>query len=119
MIRGSDGLDYEDLAARLVGEPAKTRRNRILGGPSDREFKADYIETYDHYEASGYDPGVCHRSALAQASYLERVRARRLVAEHDDRLDASIQFANYVGKPGAGLTTGYFGVVTIGPDYAI
>lgn len=84
MIRGSDGLDYEDLAARLVGEPAKTGRNRILSGSSDREFKADYIETYGHYEASGYDPEVCHRSAFAQASYLERARAhaRRLAAEH-------------------------------------
>lgn len=115
MIRGSDGLDYEDLAARLVGEPAKTRRNDILGGSSDREFKADYTETYDHYEASGYDPEVCHRSAFAQASYLESVRAQ----VHDDRLDAGIWFTKYAGKPGAGLTTGDFGVVTIDPDCTI
>ena len=27
MIRASDGLDYEDLTARLLGQPAKTPRN--------------------------------------------------------------------------------------------
>lgn len=67
MIRGSDGLDYEDLAARLVGEPAKTGRNRILTGPYSQAFKDAYRETYDRYEAEGYDSGVCHRSAYAQA----------------------------------------------------
>ena len=67
MIRGSDGLDYEDLGTRLLGEPAKTGRNRILGGPYSQEFKDAYRETYDHYEAEGYDSGVCHRSAYAQA----------------------------------------------------
>lgn len=28
MIRASDGLDYEDLTARLIGQPAETPRNR-------------------------------------------------------------------------------------------
>lgn len=115
MIRGSDGLDYEDLAARLVGEPAKTSRNSILVGTFGDEFKAAYRETYDRYEAEGYDSGVCHRSAYARAcvSVAERAQA------HDDRLDASIRSANYAGKPGAGLTTGDFGVVTIDLNYTI
>lgn len=30
MIRGSDGYDYEDLTARLLGERAATSHNRIL-----------------------------------------------------------------------------------------
>ena len=67
MIRGSDGLDYEDLAARLVGEPAKTSRNSILVGTFGDEFKAAYRETYDHYEEQGYPPLECYRSAFAQA----------------------------------------------------
>ena len=52
MIRGSDGLDYEDLAARLLGEPAKTARNQILrpDSPHSRRFKEAFRETYDHYE---------------------------------------------------------------------
>lgn len=105
MIRGSDGLDYEDLAARLIGEPAETSRNNILVGPFSDEFKAAYRETYDHYEGQGYPPLECHRAAFTQA--------------RDDRPDAGIWFANYAGKPGAGLTTGDFGVVTIDPDYTI
>lgn len=77
MIRGSDGLDYEDLGARLIGELAKTSRNRILGPGSrhDEAFKADYRETYDHYEAEGYPPEVCHRSGFARASLLESAAA--------------------------------------------
>ena len=69
MIRGSDGLDYEDLAARLLGEPAKNRRNEILGpdSPHSRPFKEAFRETYDHYEEQGYPPLECHRAAFTQA----------------------------------------------------
>ena len=67
MIRGSDGLDYEDLAERLVGEPAKTGRNRILGGPYSQEFKGAYRETYDYHEERGRTRLDCHRAAFAQA----------------------------------------------------
>ena len=69
MIRGSDGLDYEDLAARLLGEPAKTGRNDILrpNSPHSRLFKEAFRETYDHYEEQGYPPLECHRAAYAQA----------------------------------------------------
>ena len=76
MIRGSDGLDYEDLNARLLGELAKTSRNRILGPGSrhDEAFKADYRETYDHYERAGLPPRERHNRAFAQASFLENER---------------------------------------------
>lgn len=69
MIRGSDGLDYEDLNARLLGEPADTGRNRILGpgSPHSRPFKEAFRETYDHYEEQGYPPLECYRCAYAQA----------------------------------------------------
>ena len=108
MIRGSDGLDYEDLAARLVGEPAKTDRNNILTGPYRQEFKAAYRETYDYHEERGRTSLDCHRAAFAQACI--GIQAR------DDWLDASIRSANYAGKPGAGRATGDFGVVTYDPS---
>lgn len=67
MIRGSDGLDYEDLAARLLGEPVKNRRNEILRSTHSRLFKEAFRETYDRCEGQGYPPPECHRSAYAQA----------------------------------------------------
>lgn len=67
MIRGSDGLDYEDLAARLLGEPAKTARNQILSSTHSRLFKEAFRETYDRCEEQGCPPIECHRSAYAQA----------------------------------------------------
>ena len=79
MIRGSDGLDYEDLAARLLGEPAKTSRNDILSSTRSRPFKEAFRETYDHYEEQGYPPLECYRSADAQAC---------ITADSTDKLDA-------------------------------
>ena len=69
MIRGSDGLDYEDLAARLLGEPAKNRRNEILGpdSPYSQAFKGAFRETFDRHEAQGCSTPECHRAAFAQA----------------------------------------------------
>ena len=67
MIRGSDGLDYEDLAARLLGEPAKTGRNNILSSTHSAAFKAAYGEAWDRRKAEGCPPLECYRSAYAQA----------------------------------------------------
>ena len=69
MIRGSDGLDYEDLAARLLGEPAKNRRNEILGpdSPYSQAFKGAFRETFDRHEAQGCSTLECRRAAFAQA----------------------------------------------------
>ena len=118
MIRGSDGLDYEDLAARLIGEPAETSRNSILVGTFGDEFKAAYRETYDYHEEQGHTSLDCHLAAFAQACIGAGIQPFGAQA-HDDRLDASIRSANYAGKPGAGLTTGDFGVVTIDLNYTI
>ena len=96
MIRGSDGLDYEDLAARLLGEPAKNRRNQILRSTHSRLFKEAFRETYDHYEEQGYPPLECHRAAFAQAciSAAEHARARRWDGLGAVTLDTH---AHYVG----------------------
>ena len=67
MIRGSDGLDYEDLAARLLGEPVKNRRNEILCSTHSAAFKAAYSEAWDRYKAEGYDELTCGRTAYTQA----------------------------------------------------
>lgn len=51
MIRGSDGLDYENLTEKLLSNPAKTRRNGALqelrhqGIPKDEQKL--WIDTYD------------------------------------------------------------------------
>ena len=55
MIRGSDGLDYEDLAARLLGEPAETARNRAVttarqtGQPELAEYLAVTLPAHAGY----------------------------------------------------------------------
>lgn len=69
MIRGSDGLDYEDLAARLLGEPAETGRNNILRPDSfySQAFKDAFRKTFDRHEAQGHPPLECYRSAFAHA----------------------------------------------------
>lgn len=67
MIRGSDGLDYEDPAARLLGEPAETGRNNILRSTHSCAFKAAYSEKYDRCKAEGYDELACDRAAYAHA----------------------------------------------------
>ena len=82
MIRGSDGLDYEDLAARLLGEPAKTSRNDILRSTHSRPFKEAFRETYDHYEEQGYPPLECYRSAYAQACISASCAAANAPAGH-------------------------------------
>ena len=94
MIRGSDGLDYEDLAARLLSEPAKTGRNRILSSARSRAFKAAYSEAWGRYKAEGYDELTCDRTAHAQACIIvaEHARARRW-----DGLGTVTISAHYVG----------------------
>lgn len=51
MIRGSDGLDYENLTEKLLSNPAKTYRNSALleqrreGSPKDEQKL--WIDAYD------------------------------------------------------------------------
>lgn len=70
MIRGSDGLDYEDLGARLLGEPARTDRNHVLSAADISEaYKTVYREAYDRYERKGCPPEECHHTATAEAGF--------------------------------------------------
>lgn len=106
MIRGSDGLDYEDLNARLLDEPAQTDRNRVLGSRHSEEYKKDYREAYDHYEREGHDPHQCHYSARAQADLSQGQRIARIREEaarkasqfFSDRTDA-LCYAILAGNP--------------------
>jgi hypothetical protein len=56
MIRASDGLDYEDLTQRLLGEPAKTVRNahvqRLREDGRSKAFTKAWIEAYDGFKPS-------------------------------------------------------------------
>lgn len=82
MIRGTDGLDYEDLTARLLDQPAKTVRNdrirALRAGPKPHSpvFVRAYLEIYDAYlpggiEARRYpnlaDETKAHRAAFQHA----------------------------------------------------
>lgn len=69
MIRATDGLDYEDITARLVGEPAETFRNKFLlgrAGSKDKDIRGWYLESYDAWQARGYGDHECDRAAVAQ-----------------------------------------------------
>lgn len=128
MIRGSDGLDYEDLGTRLLGEPADTGRNKVLGPGShhDEAFRADYREAYSHYEAEGYTPEVCHRSGFAQATFSEEQRHRRVRAkiveglqkQCDDRVDA-LRYAYLTGGPVQHANSKPKSSGTIDPGHAV
>lgn len=94
MIRGSDGLDYENLTEKFLSNPAKTRRNGALqelrrqGIPKDEQKL--WIDTYDAaYDRSQTQDVTADWDACGQASYAlsaHRVaciteRARKHVAE--------------------------------------
>lgn len=71
MIRGSDGLDYADLAARIRGEPLDTPRKRrhheLCQAPNDPRAAGAFLYAYDReYQAlvQGHGPEVSHNSAM-------------------------------------------------------
>lgn len=81
MIRGSDGLEYEDLTARLLGEPAKTLRNgnirayrRYPHRYCEDAIRA-YYEAFD--EVSGGQP--LGTSPLYHKAHVAGLRAAGLV----------------------------------------
>ena len=51
MIRGSDGLDYENLTEKLLSNPAKTHRNgwvkRLNAQGRAKDERQLWIDTYD------------------------------------------------------------------------
>ena len=87
MIRGSDGLDYENLTEKLLSNPAKTRRNGALqelrhqGIPKDEQKL--WIDAYDAaYDRSQTQDVTADWDACGQASYA--LSAHR-IAESDRR----------------------------------
>jgi hypothetical protein len=54
LIRGSDGLDYENLTERLLGNPAKTHRNawlqRFRREGRSEAFISAWTEAYEGFE---------------------------------------------------------------------
>lgn len=84
MIRGSDGLDYADLAARLKGEPLKTPRGRrileLRQPPNDPRAAGAFIYAYDreyHALVQGHGPEVSRNSAMTVGNDAAR-RVNRL-----------------------------------------
>lgn len=110
MIRGTDGLDYEDLAARVRGEPARTALNsaivKIRLAPHADECEAVFRQTYawaismgraagsaedelDNAAAMYADMKVSElRSQIAMRLNVEQLRTYPPNAAHDDRLRA-------------------------------
>ncbi len=85
MIRASDGLDYEDLAARLLARPASTPRNQavkdLLLPPNDPRAAPLFAGIYDlEYAAlvQGHGPESAQSAAMEAArqavGMLHRVR---------------------------------------------
>lgn len=52
MIRGSDGLDYENLTEKLLGNPANTYRNswvkRLIAQGRSKGERQLWIDAFDH-----------------------------------------------------------------------
>lgn len=89
MIRGSDGYEYEDLTARLVGKRANTVWNQDLrachAGPCPEDEARAYAETYDS-EYRCLAP--CHGRTAAHNTALEAARsaAKRVRREYISRI---------------------------------
>ena len=92
MIRGSDGLDYENLTEKLLGNPAGTYRNDALkelrrqGTPKDEQkvwtdaYEAEYarqVATRGHLGANFADAEACCEADRA-LRFLHRERNRRV-----------------------------------------
>lgn len=89
MIRGSDGYEYEDLTARLVGRQASTAWNRDLrachDGPCPEDEARAYVETYDR-EYSCLAPFHGYTAAHNTAIDAARSVAKRTRKEYLSRL---------------------------------
>lgn len=90
MIRGSDGLDYENLTEKLLSNPAKTYRNTaVLAQRANGTSKAlqkvwsdAYDAAHDRSQAQDVtsDWDACHEAdrALSALLFLRRERNRRV-----------------------------------------
>lgn len=81
MLIGSDGLEYENLTARLLGKPADTFRNRQIGiaqrsGYDAAQIRA-FIATYDAHAAKKSHGDHRHYDVVARAYTAAVATARR------------------------------------------
>lgn len=96
MIRGSDGLDYENLTEKFLSNPAGTYRNGALkelrrqGTPKDDQklwtdaYEAEHayqIATWGHLDPSFADAEACCEADRALSAHRITERARKHVAE--------------------------------------
>lgn len=88
MVRGSDGLDYEDLTARLLGQPLLNDRNRriqtIRAQHSD-VFLRHYLSIYEDWakELGPEDGSDFYRHEEQAARRAAYQHACIAAAEHD------------------------------------
>ena len=89
MIRGTDGYEYEDLTARLVGRRANTVWNQDLlachAGPCPEDEARAYTETYDS-EYRCLEPFHGHTAAHNTALEAARSAAKRVRREYISRI---------------------------------
>lgn len=97
MIRSTDRLDYEDLAARIKGEPADTARNKSLllirSMPHAKECELEFHRTYQwsilSLRAAGAEEAQGSGAATMFADMrVSELRVRLRNSLHDDHLDA-------------------------------
>jgi hypothetical protein len=91
MIRGSDGLDYENITEKLLSNPAKTHRNAALqelrrqGTPKDEQklWLDAYDAAYDRSQTQDVTADWDARCEADRALSAHRIaeRARKHVAE--------------------------------------
>lgn len=69
-IRGSDGLDYENLTERLLGKPAKTVRNahiaRLRAQSRSKAYVRAWLKVWDEGQAA-QEARPSHEDTLLRA----------------------------------------------------
>lgn len=86
MIRGTDGLDYENITEKLLGNPADTPRNQYLQveGPKDAAYRAVLALPADA------DPYTIW-GAGRKATYAEWAAAnKQFIRHHIDSISAKL-----------------------------
>lgn len=88
MIRGSDGLDYENLTEKLLSNPAKTYRNAALqelrreGTPKDEQklwidaYEAEFTRLVARYPSKDGYSRLADCDATCEADRARRLRRR-------------------------------------------
>lgn len=76
-LKGSDGLLYEDLATKLLSEPAQIHHNRVVVAARKAGREEEAIRVYSHHYEEGEGWNDPQRHNYAQGA-VERAGYRRL-----------------------------------------